>query len=446
MDTKHPDLVQDNTSASASNKQLSSYFASFVKPTCSSRKKRKCSDEDVAVDAYLMIARDNLPLQTVGNEGLNTFLCKYTTLEQSESSGGFKTVLPSRRTVTRAGEKVYSELKFLLKSLLKEDGHQGAAATFDIWTDRYAKSAYCGVTYHFIDDDFNLKRVLLDASKFADRHTAENIGVYVEGLMTEYGCDSKIKMYVTDAASNNKKWGNDQEKPRMNCDAHSLHHLITTDSVKKVKDLHEVVKKAKKIVYALTWRKKDLEDVGILATVAEVTEEMELDEQFGTGDLTLVFDSPQSASFATTLKQECPTRWTSLWSLLTSVLKNMDSIKVVLDKMDRFDLMLSKTEIAMLKEYLRFLDDFKRSTMEMQGDNYVTLSTAVLVREELYLAIQDKEGDSAILKQVKKLMRGKWDTRLPSLLIHYITSVLDPSLKDLRSLEDYLKKVRIPNS
>ena len=288
--------------------------------------------------------------------------------------------------------------------------------------------------------------MLLDASKFADRHTAENIGVYVEGIMTEYGCNSKIKMYVTDAASNNKKWGNDQEKPRMNCDAHSLHHLITTDSVKKVKDLHEVVKKAKKIVYALTWRKKDLEDVGILATVAEVTQEMELDEQFGTGDLTLVFDSPQSASFATSLKQECPTRWTSLWSLLTSVLKNMDSIKVVLDKMDRFDLMLSKTEIAMLKEYLHFLDDFKRSTMEMQGDNYVTLSTAVLVREELYLAIQDKEGDSAILKQVKKLMRGKWDTRLPSLLIHYITSVLDPSLKDLRSLEDYLKKVRIPNS
>ena len=155
MDTKHPDLVQDNTSASASNKQLSSYFASFVKPTCSSKKKRKSSDEDVAVDAYLMIARDNLPLQTVGNEGLNTFLCKYTTLEQSESSGGFKTVLPSRRTVTRAGEKVYSELKFLLKSLLKNDGHQGAAATFDIWTDRYAKSAYCGVTYNFIDDDFN---------------------------------------------------------------------------------------------------------------------------------------------------------------------------------------------------------------------------------------------------------------------------------------------------
>ena len=195
---------------------------------------------------------------------------------------------------------------------------------------------------------------MLVSSVTATVHTAENIGVYVEGIMTEYGCDSKIKMYVTDAASNNKKWGNDQEKPRMNCDAHSLHHVITTDSVKKVKDLHEVVKKAKKIVYALTWRKKDLEDVGILATVAEVTEEMELDEQFGTGDLTLVFDSPQSASFATTLKQECPTRW----SLLTSVLKNMDSIKVVLDKMDRFDLMLSKTEIAMLKEYLRFLDDY----------------------------------------------------------------------------------------
>ena len=57
MDTKHPDLVQDNTPASKSDKQLSSYFASFVKPTCSSRKKRKFSDEDVAVDAYLMIAR-----------------------------------------------------------------------------------------------------------------------------------------------------------------------------------------------------------------------------------------------------------------------------------------------------------------------------------------------------------------------------------------------------
>ena len=37
----------------------------------------------------------------------------------------------------------------------------------------------------------------------------------------------------------------------MKYDTNSLHQLINTNSVKKVKYLHEVVKKAKKIVYAL---------------------------------------------------------------------------------------------------------------------------------------------------------------------------------------------------
>jgi hypothetical protein len=130
-------------------------------------------------------------------------------------------------------------------------------------------------------------------------------------------------MFVTDATSNNKKWGTDQDKLRMNCDAHALHHLITTGSMKKVSELHELVKKAKKIVYTLTWRRKDLEEVGILTTIAEVLELLELDEQFGTGEVNLLFSSADKNSFSTTLKQECPTHWTSLWSLLTSVLTTL---------------------------------------------------------------------------------------------------------------------------
>jgi hypothetical protein len=92
-----------------------------------------------------MIARDNFPLQTVSNEALNTFLCKHTNLEQSDSDRGFNfKTLPSRRTVTRAGEKIYKELRAILETSIVSDNHIGAAATFDIWTDRYAKTAYCG--------------------------------------------------------------------------------------------------------------------------------------------------------------------------------------------------------------------------------------------------------------------------------------------------------------
>ena len=315
--SKHPSVSLDVDPPDKGTVKVSEYFVSFVKPA--TKKRRHSSEENLAADAYLMIARDNLPLQTVSNEGLNTFLCKHTNLEQSESDRGFKTVLPSRRTVTRAGEKIYKELRAILETSIVSDNHIGAAATFDIWTDRYAKTTYCGITYHFIDNNFDRKRVLLDASKFGERHTADNIGLYVNGVLGEYKCEDRIKMFVTDAASNNKKWGTDQDKPRMNCDAHALHHLITTDSVKKVSELHELVKKAKKIVYTLTWRRKDLEEVGILTTIADVSELLELDEQFGTSEVNLLFGSGMDESQA--VNKAVYTHVTGHTSAVRSVMK-----------------------------------------------------------------------------------------------------------------------------
>ena len=68
--------------------------------------------------------------------------------------------------------------------------------------------------------------------------------------------------------------------------------------------------------------------------------------------------------------------------------------------------------------------------------NSDSLSTSILIRKHRYNIILPKTGD---YDMIKSKMMGHWDTRLPSTGLHYLAAFLDPSLKKLRSLEDFLK-------
>lgn len=74
------------------------------------------------------------------------------------------------------GREVFTNVKTLLKHILGLDDHLSGATTFDIWTDKFAKKSYIGITYHYIDKEFQLKKVLLAANVFPHPHNFETIG------------------------------------------------------------------------------------------------------------------------------------------------------------------------------------------------------------------------------------------------------------------------------
>ena len=92
----------------------------------------------------------------------------------------------------------------------------------------------------------------------------------------------------------------------------------------------------------------------------------------------------------------------------------------------------------LLHELLAFLETFNHYTLSIQS-NYASLSNSIIMRDHLYEVVTNSTSDCKALKDVKNKMHVSWDTRIPSMGLHYIAAFLDPSLKNLRSLIDYMK-------
>ena len=125
--------------------------------------------------------------------------------------------------------------------------------------------------------------------------------------------------------------------------------------------------------------------------------------------------------------------------MLVSVKKNYPAVKREMVDDESFDLLLSEVERKDLEELVTFLEKFDCYTKVIQSSKYPTLSLAVFMREELYMYLSETEPDTrSLTQQMKKTMLAKWDDRLPSLGIHYLAALLDPTLKNLKSLRDFL--------
>jgi hypothetical protein len=159
-----------------------------------------------------------------------------------------------------------------------------------------------------------------------------------------------------------------------------------------------------------------------------------MDDQFAIG-----LESEETSHPAKKLAQEVPTRWTSLFALLSTVYHSYSAIKHELIEMNAMDLFLLQSELNLLGDLVNFLGAFDIWTKSIQTD-YISLSNAVLMREQLYEIVTScSSKDHKVIQDIKRKMHANWDNRIPSLGIHYLATLLDPSLKHLKSLEDYFK-------
>jgi len=113
------------------------------------------------------IARDRLPISMVEGRGFIEFLHKL--------NPRFR--VPVHSTITRRLHAVYAVIRAKLKEVLTEA--EFLALTTDMWTSR-GKDAYCGVTGHWLDKEFNLYSCTLGVSPAPGSHTADNIAKKVQ--------------------------------------------------------------------------------------------------------------------------------------------------------------------------------------------------------------------------------------------------------------------------
>lgn len=133
-----------------------------------------CTPQEAAVlteSVLSVIVKNMRPLAVVEGVGFQEMLATFRS--------GY--TLPSRRMMM---EEKYMTTVERLKNKLK-DSTSKIILTTDAWTS-VATEAYLGVTCHFINDNWELTSYNLTAMPIEERHTAENIASWVEGVAEKF--------------------------------------------------------------------------------------------------------------------------------------------------------------------------------------------------------------------------------------------------------------------
>ncbi|KAG8178081.1 hypothetical protein JTE90_007065 [Oedothorax gibbosus] len=117
--------------------------------------------------------------------------------------------------------------------------------TTDGWTSINDES-FIATTVHFIDEDGDLKSLLLGCSRFEASHISVNLGEDLKSKLQLWGLEGKVVCVTTDNASNNVRAIAQCRFRQMGCFAHSLNLIVK--SCLQLEDVKKVISKIKRTV------------------------------------------------------------------------------------------------------------------------------------------------------------------------------------------------------
>ncbi|KAK4382226.1 putative AC transposase [Sesamum angolense] len=337
-----------------------------------------------------MLVVDELPFKLVEHSGFRHFL--------SVACPMFD--IPSRRTITKDIFNIYVNERARLKSFIK-DHAQRVCITTDTWTS-IQKVNYMCLTAHFIDDDWNLHKRILNFCPIIG-HKSEEIGKGVEKCLLDWGIDRVFSIIVDNASSNDgaivylkkkfENWGQNILGGRyvhMRCMAHIV-NLVMQDGLKG-KDEHEAISRIR-------------------------------------GAIRYIRNSPA--------------RWNSTYLMLETAI----SLKIAFDAYEEVDLAY-KTDLSRqpfdgipidydwerAKVLAKFLRHFYNLTLRISGALYVTSNLVFreICEVDLLLRHWLSSNDVELIEMARK-MKEKYDKYWGSIekmnMILYYAVILDPRHK-----------------
>lgn len=167
-----------------------------------------------------MIAKDNMPLQTVDKEGFKNLMKTIVPLYS----------VPGRKSITKKIKEKYEYLKACEKQKLEKINY--FSVTADIWTDILNTVSYLGMTVHY-EFEGELQATTIGVTEITERHTSEVIGKWMKTILRDWHIDDeKIIVVVTDNGANIKKAVRDffGSTRHIACFAHSI-NLVAEDTM-----------------------------------------------------------------------------------------------------------------------------------------------------------------------------------------------------------------------
>lgn len=325
--------------------------------------------------------------------------------------------VPSRSTITRDAYKMYADEREKLKIFLKNHT-QRVCLTTDTWTS-IQNVNYMALTVHFVDNDWNLQRRILNFCTISG-HKGDEIARDVEDCLRSWDLSKKLFTLTVDNASANDlacvklkemvvaggSSINGGKNLHMRCCAH-IANLIVKDGLKEQVDVIDKVRTIVKFVRSSPSRMRLFKEEALM---------MKVDSKC-------------------TLVSDVPTRWNYTYVMLDVALK----YKQVFPRLDipRDDDglgHLSAEEWAKVEVIVAFLKDFYDFTNSVSGSSDVTVSAVYLyIGGIVHLLNEQVVNDDAICRsmavQMKKKCDKYWDDIKKMNMFVFVGMLLDPMYK-----------------
>ena len=109
--------------------------------------------------------------------------------------------IPCRQTIKEEIDSLFSQRRINIISEINNITSK-IALTTDIWSSKYNNTAFLGITMHYINNDWEAKKCLLDFISIEGSHTANLILNKLTNVLQDFNISDKVISLTTDNGSN----------------------------------------------------------------------------------------------------------------------------------------------------------------------------------------------------------------------------------------------------
>lgn len=319
-----------------------------------------------------MFTKDLQPFKIVEDEGFKHFVHLL--------NPSYK--IPNRHTLSKFSiPALYQKCLNEMKEKVATEAVSGCITT-DCWTSRN-NAGYIAITFHFIDDNFQLKSVLLSCLEFSDNHTSQNLCQKIKYTIQEWNLENKIIFVVSDNANNIQLVLSLLQLKHFGCFAHTL-NLVVQAALRLESDLIDKVKTIVTFFRKRTSANKKFQ----------------------------VYQISNGAKEPMKVLQDVSTRWNATLYMLERFVLLEDSIRGTLGLLDNSPPGLTPNEWKIIKELIVVLRPFEEATKAVSGSNYMTASIVIVIAQGLMNVCEQllkQDYTSRVNDIINKLLSGMKD-------------------------------------
>lgn len=356
-----------------------------------------------------MLTKDFQPFKIVEDEGFRNFVHLL--------NPSYK--IPNRHTLSKVHiPALYQKFLNETKEIVKSEAVSGCITT-DCWTSR-SNMGYIAITFHFIDDNFDLKSVLLGCHEFSENHTSLNLSNKINLTLKEWDLQNKITFAVSDNANNIKRALSILQLKHFGCFAHTLNLIVQG---------------------ALTLESSLLEKIKTIVT--HFRKSTSANKKLNNYQISNGAKEPKK------LLQDVSTRWNSTLYMIERLVELESSIRGTLGLLDNPPEGLTLDEWRITKELSIVLRPFEEATKAVSGGKYMTASMVIVLSQGLKNVCQELEKQNyqpRVNDVLNKLLSGMNDRDRWGNIINSKTLVrctfLDPRFKNVPFTESHLQIIK----